>query len=261
MIFWLEAQPVATIVVIGYALCFAMAAATFILARSLSRTKFADDLSSITPSLLTPLGVILGLLLVFLSSRVWTNVDRASAAATQEATAVQELRRTSDELPPAVADPIRAGARAYLEWVRQEDWPAMMAGKGLLAANLPGLTDATKALANFNAAISGQRFVQQEALAAIEKVRDARRARILQSRSFIGWGQWLVVLALYVHVLLSIATIHVTRRASMAIALSLFSSAFAICFVLLLIYDRPFRSGGLTVGPVQIETSLSGSSG
>jgi hypothetical protein len=42
----------------------------------------------------------------------------------------------------------------------------------------------------------------------------------------------------------------------MAVALGMFSSAFAICFVLLLVYDRPFRSGGLTVGPVDIETPL-----
>ncbi len=48
--------------------------------------------------------MILGLLLVFLSSRVWTNVDRASIAASQEATAVQELNRVADELPPVVAN-------------------------------------------------------------------------------------------------------------------------------------------------------------
>ncbi len=256
MIYWLESQPVVVIVVIGYALCFSMAAATFIFGRFLSRTRFADDVGFITPSLLTPLGVILGLLLVFLSSRVWTNVDRANAAVMQEATAVQELRRTADELPPVVADPIRDGARTYLAWVRQEDWPRMMSGNGSLSSGLPGLAEATKALAEYDAAISGQRALQSEALAAVEKVRDARRARILQSRSFIGWGQWLVVLALYVHVLLSIATVHVRRHTAMAIGLSMFASAFAICFVLLLMYDRPFRYGGLTVDPVDIETPL-----
>ncbi len=55
MIFWLELQPVPVIVIVGYMLCFAMAAATFIVGCLLSRTRFADDLSFITPSLLTPL--------------------------------------------------------------------------------------------------------------------------------------------------------------------------------------------------------------
>jgi Protein of unknown function (DUF4239) len=256
VISWLESQPVPVIVIIGYMLCFSMAAATFIVGWLLSRTKFADDLSFITPSLLTPLGVILGLLLVFLSSRVWTNVDRASVAASQEVTAIQELRRVADELPPAVADSIRDGVRVYLEWVQQDDWPSMMSGKGSLRAKLPGLADAMKALVDYNATVSGQQNVQEGALAAIGKVRDARRARILQSRSFIGPGQWLVVLVLYFHVLLLISTIHIKRRVSMAVALWMFSSAFAICFVLLLMYDRPFRSGGLTVGFVGVETPV-----
>jgi hypothetical protein len=206
--------------------------------------------------LLTPLGVILGLLLVFLSSRVWTNVDRANMAASQEATEIQELRRLADELPPAVADPIRDGVSAYFKWVQQDDWPGMMSGNGSIGDKLPGLAEAMKALANYNATVSGQRNVQEAALAAIGKVRDARRARILQSRSFIGPGQWLVVLVLQFHMLLLISTIHIKRRVSMAVALWMFSSAFAICFVLLLMYDRPFRSGGLTVGFVGIESPV-----
>ena len=256
MISWLESQPVPVIVVLGYMLCFSMAAAIFIVGWLLSRTRFADDLSFITPTLLTPLGVILGLLLVFLSSRVWTNVDRASIAASQEATAVQELRRVADELPPAVADPIRDGVGVYLKWVQQDDWPSMMSGNGSLRVRLPGIAEAMKALADYDATVSGQRNVQEAALAAIGKVRDARRARILQSRSFIGPGQWLVVLVLYFHMLLLISTVHIKRRVAMAVALWMFSSAFAICFVLLLMYDRPFHTGGLTVGPVGIETEL-----
>ena len=252
----LKSQPVPVIVIVGYILCFSIAATTFIVGCVLSRTKLVDDLAFITPSLLTPLDVILGLLLVFLSSRVWTNVDRASLAASQEATAIQEVRRVADELPPAVAAPIRDGVRDYVEWVQHDDWPSMLSGKGSLRVKLPGIADAMKALAEYDATISGQRNVQSAALAAIGKVRDARRARILQSRSFIGSGQWLVVLVLYFHVLLLISTIHTKRRVSMAVALWMFSSAFAICFVLLPMYDRPFRAGGLTVDFIGIEAPV-----
>jgi hypothetical protein len=56
--------------------------------------------------------------------------------------------------------------------------------------------------------------------------------------------------------LLLICTVHIKRRVAMAVALWMFSSAFAICFVLLLMYDRPFRSGGLTIGPVGIESPV-----
>jgi hypothetical protein len=199
--------------------------------------------------------VILGLLLVFLSSRVWTNVDRANMAASQEATAILELRRVTDELLLAVAGSIQDGLGVCLKWVQQDDWPSMMSGNGSISAKLPGLVDAMKALVDYNATVSGQRNMQEQALTAIGKVRDARRARILQSRSFVGPGQWLVVLVLYFHLLLLFSTIHIRRSVSMAVTLWMFSSAFAICFVLLLMYDRPSRSGGLTVGFVGIETS------
>jgi hypothetical protein len=145
MISRLESQPVPVTVELGYMLCFSMAAAIFIVGWLLSRTKFGEDLSFITPTLLTPLGVILGLLLVFLSSRVWTNVDRASIAASQEATAVQELRRVADELPPAAADPIRDSVGVYLKWVQQDDWPRMMSGNGSLMVKLSGIAEAMKA--------------------------------------------------------------------------------------------------------------------
>jgi hypothetical protein len=256
MIAWLESQSVTVIVIIGYTFCFLVAAAAFVAGWLLSRTKYADDLAFITPSLLTPLGVILGLLLVFLSSRVWTNVDRANLAVAQEVSAIQELRRVADELPPALSDSIREGTHAYLEWVRHDDWARMMSGSGSLAASLPGLSETMKTLVEYDASSSGLRNVQAEAMAAVEKVRDARRARILQSRAYIGPGQWLVVLVLYTHVLFVIATVHIRRNISMAVALWMFSSAFAICFVLLVMYDSPFRSGGLTVGPVGIEAPV-----
>ena len=125
-----------------------------------------------------------------------------------------------------------------------------------LRAKLPGLAEAMDALVAFNATASGHQNVQNAALAAVGKVRDARRARILQSRSFIGTGQWVVVLLLYVHMIVLIALVHIKRPPAMAVAVGLFSSAFAICFVLLLIYDRPFRSGGLTVDPIGVEVPL-----
>ena len=59
--------------------------------------------------------------------------------------------------------------------------------------------------------------------------------------------------ALFVLMLLQIAAIHIRRPGSMAFALGIFSSAFAICMVLLMINDRPFSSGGLTVEPVGLE--------
>jgi hypothetical protein len=253
MILWIESQPIIVIALLGWALCFGLAVLVFVLATVISRTQLAEHLSFVTLAVMTPVGIVLGLLLVFLSSRVWTNVDRANAFVLQEASGVRELVRVADDLPPAVGGAIRGGAKEYLRWVLNDDWPRMMSGHGVLRISVPGLQGVTDALAAFNTNESGQRLMQQAALTAVDKVREARRGRILLSRALIAPSQWLVVFALFVHVLLLIGVMHIRRLVTLAIALGIFSSAFAMCLILLMVNDRPFSYGGLTVEPVGLE--------
>jgi hypothetical protein len=49
--------------------------------------------------MLTPLAVIAGLLIAFLASRVWSNVDRANTYIAQEASAIRESVVLADTLP------------------------------------------------------------------------------------------------------------------------------------------------------------------
>ena len=253
MISWIESQSVAIIVVVGYALCFGIAALVVTLGATLAKTRSAASLQLVSPGMVTVMGVLLGLLLAFLSSRVWTNVDRANSFVAAEASGVRELVRQSELLPPAVSGTVRGGVDNYLRWVTGEDWPQMMSGAARLPIKIIGLGDAAAALTAFETASSGERSVQQAALNALEKIREARRGRILLSRNSIGVGQWLVVVVLFVHVLMLLGTIHIRHLGSMIVAIGIFSSAFAVCLVLLLMYDRPFRHGGLTVEPVGIE--------
>lgn len=256
MITWIESHSLPVIALFGCGFCFAIAALVFVLTVAVSSTRLGKHLDFVAPPLVTPLGVILGLLLAFLAARVWTNVDRANAFVEQEANAIRELVRVADDLPSAIGDEIRGGVRTYLQWVLGEDWPSMMSGNGALRVSLPGIRATNAALAAFDTPRSGLRLMQQKAVAAADKVREARRGRILLSRSFIASSQWTVVLVLFVLMLVQIATIHIRRPGAMAFALGIFSSAFAICLVLLMINDRPFSQGGLTVEPVGLSDLL-----
>jgi len=87
---WTEAQStpvIALFVLIG---CYTLMAAIICLAATLSRRPVAKELKAIVPVTLTPLGVLLGLLLAFLASRVWTNFDRAREYVGQEVGALRE---------------------------------------------------------------------------------------------------------------------------------------------------------------------------
>ena len=87
---WIKSQSTPVIALMVFGFCYVLTIAILCLAAMLSRRAVAQDLKAVVPvTLTTPLGVILGLLIAFLASRVWTNVDRASEYVGQEAGALR----------------------------------------------------------------------------------------------------------------------------------------------------------------------------
>src|SRR5215213_3205800 len=99
MIHWIESQSTAVNALLVLAFCYALTAAIAAAAIMLARRPVASQLKACSPVTLTPLAVILGLLLAFLSSRVWTNVDRAGEQVGREAGALREVLVLADALP------------------------------------------------------------------------------------------------------------------------------------------------------------------
>ena len=128
-----------------------------------------------------------------------------------------------------------------------------MAGDGPRAATLQslavGLAEAMAALLSFTPVHPSQQLAQKRALVAIEQALEARRGRIRLSQSEIAPIQWAVIIVLAVLIMVTIAMIHIDNQLARAIALFIFSTAIAICLVLLVVYDRPFGAGGSTVSP------------
>jgi hypothetical protein len=96
---------------------------------------------------------------------------------------------------------------------------------------------------------------QREIVTALESALDARRQRILTSRSEVNWVKWMTLMTQGICTLFTIAMVHSDNRRSARIALGLFSTAIAVCILLLLSHDRPF-TGQLSVKPavlVQVE--------
>lgn len=99
MFLWIESQDTFTITVIVFGFCYAMAVAIYIGAAAISNRRLAADLKATTPVMLTPLSVIVGLLIAFLASRVWANLDHANAYIAQEARAIRDSLMMADALP------------------------------------------------------------------------------------------------------------------------------------------------------------------
>jgi Protein of unknown function (DUF4239) len=252
MILWIESQDAAVIALLVFVLCYAIAGAIFFVATMISRHRTAADLKMLTPVLLTPLSVIAGLLIAFLASRVWANVDRANAYVAQEANAISEIVLLLDALPEVTRGEVRAGLQQHLRFIEAEDWPAMLAGQASLSHASPGLTETMTALLAFNATDSSQRIAQERSVGSLERALEARQGRILLSSAVIAPAQWLVIFGLDALVLATLGMVHIDRRVTTAAGMLIFSTAVAACLVLLMINDRPFSAGGFSVQPTAL---------
>jgi hypothetical protein len=243
---WIEAKSTVEIALFVFSIAYLVAAIVFCLAATLSRHSVAKDLKAIVPvSLTTPLGVILGLLIAFHASRVWTNLDHAIEYVGQEASALREAVLLAAALPPEVRTGVREAVQRHLRLI-EEEWPAMASEQATLQRAV-GLGEAMIEILSFAPTQTNQRLAQERVLVAIEDALKARRNRIRLSHADIGPLQWIVIIVLAILILVTIALVHIDNRLAMGI--SFFSTAVAACLAVLMVYDRPFGAGGFTVTP------------
>jgi hypothetical protein len=249
MLLWIESQATPVIALLVFALCYVLAAIVFFAVATISRLAIARKLNATTPVMLTPLAVIAGLLIAFLASRVWSNVDRANTYVAHEASAIRQSVLLADTLPEDTRTAVRSALKQHLRFIEADDWPAMAQGRANLRRIPPGLSDAMKALLSFVPLEPGQQVAQERAVIAVEQALEARRHRIVLSQATIAPIQWLVIFLLDVLILLTIAFVHLNQRAAAVANLITFSTAVACCLVLLMVHDRPFATGGITIQP------------
>jgi Protein of unknown function (DUF4239) len=253
MIPWLTAQPTPFIASIVFGFTWLTAALIFAIVTVVAKHRGSSDFKAISPVTLTPLSVIAGLLIAFLASHVWTNQERANAYMAREASDLRQAVLLADSLPPDLRTQLRDAINKHIRSVVAEEWPAMAKGEATLERPPLALTGAMGALLSFTPTGPAQHLAQQRALVALEDALDARRNRILLSGATLGHVQWMVISFLAVLILVTIAMIHVDNSRTAAITLFIFASAVAACLFLLVVYDRPYAGGGISVEPRALE--------
>jgi hypothetical protein len=94
----------------------------------------------------------------------------------------------------------------------------------------------------------GQQTAQREMVTALENALDARRERIIISRSQVNFVKWLCLYLQAVCALLAIAMVHSDNRLASAITMGIFATGVAASALLIVAHDRPF-TGQISVGP------------
>jgi hypothetical protein len=251
MIFWLESQSTEIIALVVFGLIYLATAITFLVVVQASRASVKEELRTVTPGVLSPLGAILGIMIAFLAARVWANVDRAEEYVTQEISALRQAALLVKSLPPDVRDRFQTGIKEHLKFIVFHEWPAMSEERATLGSSPAPLEGAMTTLLSFSPSQSNEQLGQSRALISAEEALKYRRYRIWLSQAKIESIQWIVICLVTALIMVTIAAIHVEKKWAMATSLFAFSSAIAICLVLLLDYDHPFGRGDFSVTPSQ----------
>ena len=128
------------------------------------------------------------------------------------------------------------------------EWPQVAKGSVTLNLSPPALNQALQFTLALDVATPGQRTAQREVAASLERALEARRDRILISRSQVNGVKWVCLTLLAGCLLFAIAFVHCDNRLTSAVAIGLFSVALATTVLLILSHDRPF-TGDVALSP------------
>jgi len=259
---WIHALPVVWMAVVVFGGTYLGAAVIYWVVMFLSVGERGRAFKAVTPGLLPPLGIMFGLLVAFLAAQVWGDVDRANMAVNREASALRGAVILSGSFPGEGGSRLRLLIGRQIQQAEKVEWPAMAHQRATLTMIPAPLAEALQTTLALNTSGTGQVAAQREIVAALENALDARRQRILVSLSEVNWLKWVALMIEAICTLTGIAMVHNDNRLTARIAMGLFSTAVAVCILLIAAHDRPF-TGQLSVRPaallqVQPDSSAAG---
>jgi Protein of unknown function (DUF4239) len=245
---WLHALPLTWMAVVVFGATYLVAAAIHVGVTMLATPERARSFKAVSPSMLSPLGLLFGLLVAFTAEQVWSDNIRAEDLVIREADALRAVTIFAEGFPGEPETHLRALIRRYIQDAAVHEWPIMAMGTKTPVTIPPSLVEALKTALGVTPDNSGQQIAQKQIAAQLETALEARRERILISGSGVGPLKWFGVLVQAVCVLLWIALVHSHDRRAGAIAVGVFATGIAASLLLVLAFDRPFI-GQLAVTP------------
>jgi hypothetical protein len=203
---------------------------------------------ALSAGMLSPLGTLFALLVVFTAAQVWNDNDRATAAVAQEAGAFRDILILATAFPEEPQSRLQTLIHSHIEEIATKEWPMMARQTATLEIVPRHLVEALQLTLALTPGSQGQRIAQRQITVALESALDARRQRILVSLSSVSLVKWACVTIQAICVLIAIALTHGDKRAAALVAMVLFATGASTCYLLIGAYDRPF-TGQLSIRP------------
>jgi hypothetical protein len=208
------------------------------------------------------LGVIYAVLLALVVIAVWEDFGRARVTVETEANALAEIFWLAHQLPEPEGRELQELCRSYAEEMVDQEWPLMEQGRtplmedtGEVAHGWVLIDDIRASLQEVEPRTVAGQELYAEGLDQVQRLADARRARLVQAEEGLPAVLWVVLIAAGI-VVVGFAYLFGMENAG-AHALMVVALAGVIALVLFTIgaLEHPF-SGGARVGPEAFELVL-----
>lgn len=230
---WLSSNTLVIVLVpfvVLYAIAFLIG---WITHKSPARPYFASCIGIPGP-FFASVAVLFGLFAAFLANDVQRRGANAEAAVFREADGVRTILRLS-EAAGTDADQIKQAAFSYLEFVLDEELPKMRK-----RGDVPNKLGKERALSLAILSASLPPPVQSAMLQSLSAIREARLERRTLSGDISSPLSWLAVIVIGVLTQTAIAVCQLDKARPQALALFVFTAAFATTVALIGVGERPF---------------------
>lgn len=248
MSYWLHSLPIAWMALLVFGATYLVTAAIYAVVMVLAVGERVRSFKAASPGMLPPLGIIFGLFVAFIAAQVWNDNDRAISTVDREASALNSVVILAAVFPGEPEMRLRGLISDYIAKAVTQEWPMMAHRTATLRMTPYSLEEALQLTLALTPNSQGQQIAQHEITTALENALNARRQRILISKSQVNWVKWSALYLQAVCALIAIAMVHSENRLASAIMMAVFATGVAASVVLINVHDRPFL-GQISVGP------------
>jgi hypothetical protein len=203
----------------------------------------------ITGPFFASVAVLFSLFAAFLANDVQRRVGEAQGAVMREADGIRTILRLSEAMgAPGV--PLKTAVVDYGRSVLEKEWPRMQE-EGKPVEDLQAFRDLTRAVMAPQLIAALPPAAHQVILSGLVEIRQARRERFSLFAHESDPVNWLGMLILGVATQFAIAVVQLDRLRPQALALFVFTTAFAATAVLVGLAERPFMGKHIGDGPLR----------
>jgi len=244
---WLQSGT-AGIVLIPFVLLYLFAAFIVWLTHLSPARPFFASCIGIAGPFFTSVAVLFGLFAAFLANDVQQHNDDLKAAIFREADGIRTIMRLAEGLgAPGAA--VTKVATDYVHSVLDKEWVAIHAREST-PEDLSALRNLTHSVLDTKLIATTPPAVHEAMLDGLVEVRQSRLVRLTLSQSAGDRLDWYAMLVLGVLTQLAVAVVQLEKLRPQALALFVFTTAFAATVVLIGLSERSFLTDTTATAPL-----------